>query len=805
MAEDNGESYPFNKETPTQWINIHRPDLSYFVFRKSYETKNGIIWLFECSFGGRTRSTIKNSKKTKFKCNASFKVRVYGGRGYFTEENFTHTHSTDEEFLKAWTKPDSTTIEKIHEMTENGETCPTIRKKLELTIPTQVFYDIRRPIIKKSKTLNQDILDELFSGPFGARWLIIKHHIEQTNELESISFISKRFLKTPIALDVVQMDDIQCVTNDNNTIINLCIKDANNVCQIIAFAITNSRKEQDFERFLNDIKEHHGEPRVFVVDRCGQQFDAIKQTTESKIVFCKVHIRRNIQEMFGVNIVVRSFDQLIKRQINDEEFIAILKEESDKRDEVSKKRISNLIDDMIYFSPSKISSLRLRDQYTTNVVEGYHGTLRYMLEGKKRIDDVLKTIDQIHQQLITKSYRKLDNFAPNIYKGPPLGSVATQKLKEEYEKALQAFHSPDELTECSCNLPQEYGLPCWHEIFQIIQNQATIENINEIYHRIDYAKDFTQTVINRYHGRIPEERIQWNYSKLMRKFELIAGLCLRDNKVKQAVLNLFDALQDLRIQAPGASIARPALMIAGRKRSKRCYKCSYCNQNNHNKKTCPMRRRDELSSQTTHNASNDSSLSSDSSDHEIPSANSPNYYTSSAASSDESTSSSDPSDESTSSADPSDDEEYINETLRKPIDGFVDCINVKEEIQMLTKLTFDQLAIYNKYAWLFRPFIMQITEEKDVCDIATWNGIFISQYMKVKKALEGRPGFSEKCDIIILIANLNFHKPNLSEELMNHLYQLTNSIEEDPVSFDVDTNINYDSDKYDEEAPLLKE
>ena len=318
MADANGEAYPYNKETPTKWINIHRPDLSYFVFRRSYETKNGIFWLFECSFGGRSRSTKTNSKKTRFQCKASFKIRIYGGQGYLIEENLNHTHSTDEEFIKSWSKPDSTICTKIQEMTERGETCSTIRKNLGLTIPTSVFYDIRRPIIKKSKTLDHDILSQLFNGTFSDRWIIIKHHIEDTNELESLSFLSKRFLKTPIALDVVQMDDIQCISNDNHSIINICIKDANDVCQLIAFAVTHSRKECDFARFISDLKEHHGEPRVFIVDRCGQQLEAIKNTTKSLIVFCRVHVRRNIEEMFGGGVVVRSYDQLIKGQINDD-------------------------------------------------------------------------------------------------------------------------------------------------------------------------------------------------------------------------------------------------------------------------------------------------------------------------------------------------------------------------------------------------------------------------------------------------------------------------------------------------------
>ena len=85
-----------------------------------------------------------------------------------------------------------------------------------------------------------------------------------------------------------------------------------------------------------------------------------------------------------------------------------------------------------------------------------------------------------------------------------------------------------------------------------------------------------------------------------------------------------------------------------------------------------------------------------------------------------------------------------------------------------------------------------------------WN-ICITVYDGKKRTSRGRPGFSEKCDIIILIANLNFHKPTLSDELMAHLYQLIDAIEENPESFDIDTDIFHNDEKYDEESPLIKD
>ena len=85
---------------------------------------------------------------------------------------------------------------------------------------------------------------------------------------------------------------------------------------------------------------------------------------------------------------------------------------------------------------------------------------------------------------------------------------------------------------------------------------------------------------------------------------------------------------------------------------------------------------------------------------------------------------------------------------------------MKEEIEELCHLLYDQIAIYNAYSSILRPFIFQIAEEKDPNDIPTWNGTFISQYIPVKRALYGTHNFSTKNDIIALIAKINFNITN---------------------------------------------
>ena len=149
-------------------------------------------------------------------------------------------------------------------------------------------------------------------------------------------------------------------------------------------------------------------------------------------------------------------------------------------------------------------------------------------------------------------------------------------------------------------------------------------------------------------------------------------LCLRNKNVRKIVEEFFfESLQALKFQIPGASITRPAAMIiAGRQKQKRIYTCSYCRNKNHNRKTCPYLRKSLFNKQNEIN-----------SDNEIISDN------------------------------------VLNMQMTEDI-------TLKDEIEELCHLSFDQIAIYNAYSSILRPFIFQIAEEKDPNDIPTWNFYF---------------------------------------------------------------------------------
>ena len=119
--EEEKKVFPYNDEAPTHWLKTNRPDLSFFVYRRTRKKRDGMIWDFECSFGGRSRSTKSNTKKTKFNCTATLKVEISGNEGRIFDENFIHMHPTNDEFLYAWNRHDAATIAEIRKRTEHGE------------------------------------------------------------------------------------------------------------------------------------------------------------------------------------------------------------------------------------------------------------------------------------------------------------------------------------------------------------------------------------------------------------------------------------------------------------------------------------------------------------------------------------------------------------------------------------------------------------------------------------------------------------------------------------------------------------
>ena len=105
-----------------------------------------------------------------------------------------------------------------------------------------------------------------------------------------------------------------------------------------------------------------------------------------------------------------------------------------------------------------------------------------------------------------------------------------------------------------------------------------------------------------------------------------------------------------------------------------------------------------------------------------------------------------------------------------------------EEAEPLSHFSFAQLAIYNNFGIVLNQFLREMTEPKDLNDLSTWNGVFISQYPTIKRALFPMQ-LTDRCEIVALIAKLNFDVDELTPELLDNIMNLIHALEEEPWEF----------------------
>ena len=74
-------------------------------------------------------------------------------------------------------------------------------------------------------------------------------------------------------------------------------EDENGLSQVLTFSIMISRVKAMFVEYLTELKHRIGDICLFVFDRHRTQVVAIKEVfPDSYIIFCRVHIGRNIRD-----------------------------------------------------------------------------------------------------------------------------------------------------------------------------------------------------------------------------------------------------------------------------------------------------------------------------------------------------------------------------------------------------------------------------------------------------------------------------------------------------------------------------
>lgn len=147
--------------------------------------KNRRIQKYVCCYGGKVRG-----KTSKTGCKANFKY-YQNDDGSFTAHsaNLIHNHPLFEEFIDAHRSCCSEAqIKEINQMQQYGVPPGQIRTYLNVNVNKQIFYNIRRDTICKSKA--EDI-NVILTNPNNKFWDIDVSY-SKTNTLATITYLNKR-------------------------------------------------------------------------------------------------------------------------------------------------------------------------------------------------------------------------------------------------------------------------------------------------------------------------------------------------------------------------------------------------------------------------------------------------------------------------------------------------------------------------------------------------------------------------------------------------------------------------------------
>lgn len=507
-------------------------------------------WKYECCFGGRSRNSSNKTKKD-YKCESYIEFTATRNDKGFTiisykQANWNHNHPLDKLFLEANGIISDKRIEEIKEMAIKGYKARDIRKKsFAKNIISCKFYDLRRAV--KKNIQKNEIADLLKNCENYLNYFNTIHHwkndsLTKIKKYNGSAFIAKRFSKITIALDVVFMDDTVCTNQYDFPLVTICFEDYNKALQLLAFSFIPGREKDHFKTFLLDVKNHIQKPiRVFIIDRWKSQVCAIAEIfPDAKIVFCKIHIFRNIRSVFGENLKVGSlFNQLVQKTISEDIYIDELKKliMSAKK---HKRFLQNLLDEINSYSPYTIDFLMLRGHRTTNIQEGLFGTLKQQTNNDiVPLSELFEIMKDIFVSGVIKSMsEKPERFPKKVSRLENIGTVAYEILDVEQKEAnnkvniamtgsLNQKQTAELLNDvCTCNIKNEYGLPCRHDIFNNIKNSKIPfipdKSIPSIYLIPNNTEEADENAQSLHVDDNPEAEIDFSYSNIMPKLSKIA-------------------------------------------------------------------------------------------------------------------------------------------------------------------------------------------------------------------------------------------------------------------------------------------
>ena len=300
LSKINNTAFPFDGfKTLTDYVHAKSRECGIlYAAHKTSITKNS-FFVYSCTFGGSTHAKMHQTIKSTYQCPACFKFVfiIKNDIIYFTfslrDSNLSHNHSINRSFYESHRNILSQhDIEQINQMQSLGVLPGRIRTNINTTVNSNIFYNIRRDMIKQNNYENLSSLIKEISTI--EDYAVVVH--EKNKCLASVTFIHKKICHELYISDIAFLDDTAGTNIYDCPLEVLAVIDQENFTQILAFGLLENKTIQGFQTFLNDVKnETECEIRAFVIDRLDSQIQAINNIYPMALkVFCKVHIRRDL-------------------------------------------------------------------------------------------------------------------------------------------------------------------------------------------------------------------------------------------------------------------------------------------------------------------------------------------------------------------------------------------------------------------------------------------------------------------------------------------------------------------------------
>lgn len=303
------------------------------------------------------------------------------------------------------------TKEIIKTKTKEGLPAQQIRSNYRIDCSPNVFYQCRKETLKE-KCDNQ--IQTLIEN-------VEKNHHWSYNILydNSNTFYGAFFVYSYIfsfipsnEIDVIVIDDSSFSLSFNTPIEVMIFITKTNEYIPISFGILKNRTIDEFNLYFEYVKDFFHDIKIILMDRHSSQFHSARKIfEESNIVFCAIHLERNISTNLGKkNKLSTLFWQMRKQRTIDSEeiFIKYLKKIKNSRFKLM------MINSLEYFLPSKIDDffLKIQRDFTvdnTNGIESFFHILKERLpENVVTYEDLFNVIDfTVETRLINYDYNKL--------------------------------------------------------------------------------------------------------------------------------------------------------------------------------------------------------------------------------------------------------------------------------------------------------------------------------------------------------------------------------------------------------------